>query len=862
MIEEFRNDRVALQEGWGEAKDGGRILLGHSNIVDEYIKNSFSSIDVAGVDKDIALVALGGYGRREFFPSSDIDLMILYRPAIKKHISKISDAVLYPLWDTGLDVGHGVRTVAESIVHAKEEYFFLVALLDARLICGSQPLFDELIAQYRSKYVDGHRESFVEKMKEYREDRRQRFGSHSYLLEPHIKEGRGGMRDIQAMMWTARVVFGLNSLEDIQGAGLLLADEQKEFQDAKDFLAKLRCELHYLSKRKSDQLYFEYQSDVAVSFGYKDTSLLLGVEQFMRDVYGALQTITIITDLFFDHVDEVLGIGSDSRECFPNKLIEKGLEIRSNRIQLVAQRKNLEAKPHMLLRVFLAAARVGAPIHHRTLRAVSANLDLISDKLRSSSRMSKAFLAVLMEARDIFPVLESMLETGLLQAYIPEFSAIDTLAQHDIYHIFTVDRHSLQATAELTKALKEETHASVHIESLKVLYLATLLHDIGKGSGRDHSEFGAELVVGIGKRLGFSESEVDCLSFLVRYHLYIPENALRRDLDDAAFIKRCAGEVGSLERLAMLYLIAVADSKATGPSAWSEWKASLMLDMFFKIKPHLEENGLVLQEDGALANHAEEGVDWLRGQVAALLRKENGLKVGEEDLTSDYLVSFTPEKVAEHVRIHSAQHRLIRQKSLIFASEEGEHWSLLIMSTDQPGLLAKICGVMALNNLNVINAQIFTWADGTAVDVIDVRSTDGLVFEEIDWESLNSDLDLAIARRLGLGHRLFQKLSSTYERRFELSGNIEPRIVMDNKSSDQFSVIEVYAMDVPGQLYHITQTLADFGVNIYKAFIATEVEQLIDIFYVLDRQGGKIVDATFQEEITQGLLYAIGRTTK
>lgn len=862
MKSPLRAKREALAELWQEGLTGNSLLLSQSNIADEFIVSCFEEGDLGDLTGSVALVALGGYGRRELYPFSDIDIMILFKPEVVDEVGKVADAVLYPLWDTGLEVGHGVRTIAESMQHAQDDFYFRVAMIDARFLTGSEDLFIDLQENYKRDYVNGKRKEFVRTMQGFRDERREKYGSHSYLLEPHIKDGKGGLRDIQAMMWTSQVVFGLSGLEGISDAGLLMEDERVEFEKSWNLLVQLRNRLHYISKRKNDQLFFEQQEDMADAFGHATSDGVLGVEGFMREVYANLQTVAVVTDLFFDHVDEVLGIGSDSRECFPNKLIEKGLEIRSNRIQLVAQRKDLEAKPHMLLRVFLAAARVGAPIHHRTLRAVSANLDLISDKIRLSSRMSRAFLAVLMEARDIFPVLESMLETGLLQAYIPEFLAIDTLAQHDIYHIFTVDRHSLQATAELAKALEEETHASVHVESTQVLYLATLLHDIGKGSGKDHSEYGAELVVGIGKRFGFSESEVECLSFLVRYHLYIPENALRRDLDDAAFIKRCAGEIGSIERLAMLYLIAVADSKATGPSAWSEWKASLMLDMFFKIKPHFDENGLALQEDSILANHAEEGVDWLRGQVAALLRKEKGLKIGVEDLTSDYLVNFTPEKVAEHVCIYSEQHRVIRQKSLVFASEEEGHWSLLIMSNDQPGLLSKICGVMALNNLNVINAQIFTWADGTAVDVIDVRSTDGLTFDEKDWESLNNDLDLAIARRLGLGHRLFQKLSSTYGRRFELSGNIEPRIVVDNKSSDQFSVIEVYSTDVPGQLYHITQTLADFGVNIYKAFIATEVEQLIDVFYVLDRQGSKIFDATFQEEITQGLLYAIGRTTK
>ena len=859
MIEEFRNSRAALQEVWSETQDGGRTLLGHSNIVDEYIQNSFRSIDVAGVDEDIALVALGGYGRREFFPSSDIDLMILYRPAITKHIGKISDAVLYPLWDTGLDVGHGVRTVAESIVHAKEEYFFLVALLDARLICGSQVLFDELIEKYRAKYVDGHRESFVEKMKEYREDRRQRFGSHSYLLEPHIKEGRGGMRDIQAMMWTARVVFGLNSLEDIQGAGLLLADEQKEFQEAKDFLVKLRCELHYLSKRKSDHLYFEYQSDVAACFGYKDTPNLLGVEQFMRDVYGALQTITIITDLFFDHVDEVLGFVGKGRNI-KDKLIEKGIEIKAGKVHLTASRQDVRAKPQIIIRVFLAMSRTGLGLHHRSRKLIALYVDLITDKERTSPRLAKTFFTLMIEAKDILTVMGTMLETGVLVAVIPEYSGITRLAQHDLYHIYTVERHSLQAVAELHELVGSLESVVQNVSQLKVLYLAALLHDIGKGSGRDHSIEGAEVSKVVGARFCLSEDECELLSFVVRYHLFIPENALRRDLNDAIFIQRCAETVGDLNHLAMLYILSVADSKATGPSAWSDWKGALMEELYLKIYPHLDHGHNGVKDVGA---HEEQGVEWLRDQIRLQLKGEVGLKIDQEALGTDYVLTFSPEVIAGHVLTQRDRYPRIRQKSLVVATENAgsdDGWQLLIMTVDRHGLLAKICGVMTLNNLTVSKAQIFTWSDGTVVDVIDVRPTDGLNFAERNWQGLNDHLDLAIEHRMGLSHRLYSKLASTYGRRKQIVGDVSSKVVIDNEASDVYTVIEVYAPDTLGQLYYVTQAMADFGINIHKAYIATEVEQLIDVFYVLDSQGKKLEDNEYCREVTQGVLHSIGHS--
>ena len=858
MITEFRAERKELEGNWARGGVADDLLLEHCRMVDQYIVNSYRLADIPDCEGRIALIALGGYGRKELFPHSDIDLMVLYHPKVKKQITKVTDAVLYPLWDTGMEVGHGVRTVAESMSHAKEDYFFLVAILDARLIYGSEDLFDELLKAYRKKYVDGHREKFVEKMKEHRQSRRERFGSHSYLLEPHIKEGRGGMRDIQAMMWTARVVFGLKSLEDIQSAGLLLEEEQREFVEARDLLVRLRCHLHFISKRKNDQLYFEQQEDIAEAFGYPTNGGMRGVERFMRDIYSALQTISITSDLFFDHVDEVLGLTGKGKHI-ADKVVEKGIEIRSGRIHLTASKSQILAKPQTLVRVFLAMARTGLPMHHRTRKVLSGFVELVTEKERTSPRFAKTFFTLLLEAKDIALVLETMLETGVLTACVPEFSKITSLAQHDLYHIYTVDRHSLQAVAELHALIATWTAVVQNVGDMKVLSLAALLHDIGKGSGRDHSLEGASLSVAIGKRFCLTEKECGDLEFLIQYHLFIPENALRRDLNDAVFIKKCAETIGDLRRLSMLYLLSVADSKATGPSAWSDWKGSLMEDLYLKVYPYLEHGRYGVQDVTA---HEEQGVEWLREQIRVQLKGEEGLKIDPETLSTDYILSFSPEVIAGHVLTQRDNFQSIRQKSLIVAGKADESWPLLIMTKDRSGLLAKICGVMALNNLSVAKAQIFTWGDDTVVDVIDVHSTNGLSFAERDWKALNDQLDLAIEHRMGLSHRLYRKLSSTYGRRAQMVGDVTSKVVIDNESSDRYSVIEVYAADLPGQLYHITQALADFGLNIHKAYIATEVEQLIDVFYVLDSRGQKLVDEEFTKEVTEGMLHFVSHSVK
>lgn len=857
MLQEFQTGRRAIERSWGEGRSGEMLLVDQTQLVDRYISTCFQKIQELFGETGVAVVALGGYGRSELYPYSDIDLMVLYHPKLKKHVGKIADLILYPLWDTKLEVGHGVRTIKESISHAREEYLFRVALLDARLLCGDATLFEDLQKEYRKKFVDGCREAFVKEMKDRRAERRARFGSHSYLLEPHIKEGRGGMRDIQAMFWTSRVVFGLVSLVDIEDAGLLLPEEKQQFVSSYDMLVRLRTRLHYVSGRKNDQLHFEQQADMAEAFGYTGTGAILPVEAFMRDLYGHLQNVARVTDLFFDHIDEALGL-DDRQSEVQDKQVEPGVDVRKGNIHLTANRQQIEAKPHILIRVFLAMARTGLPLHYRTRKAIALYVHLISNKVRLSPRLNKALVSILLEAKDVFPVLEVMLETGMLPACIPEFSQIVSLAQHDLYHIYTVDRHSLQAVAELRSVVDEQPAVAGLVENPSVLYLAALLHDIAKGTGHDHSEEGARIVFGIGQRLGLTDEDCQDLKFLVMYHLFLPESALRRDLNDVVFIQRCAEVVQTIPRLAMLYLLSVADSRATGPSAWSEWKASLLHEMYFKVLSGLE-HALEEASVGDLQRHVEDGVDWLRGRVQDLLVGEPGA-FNQEILPADYLLAFAPEVVVEHIRLYHAHYRVLRQKSFVQAYEDDGEWKLLLMSTDRPGLLAKICGVLALHNLAVVRAQIFTWVDGTVVDVVTVRPLETLDFGEKNWQGLNDDMDLALAHRLDLGHKLYQKWSTTYGRKYELTGNVESRVVVDNESSDVYSIVEVYAVDRPYLLYHLAQTLADFGINIYKAYIATEVEQLIDVFYVLDARGEKLIASSFQEEVVQSLLGFLGTT--
>jgi len=840
---ELRAKRDALEYLWRQGLSGQALLHKNSQLIDDYLISCFANCPEAA--EGMSLVALGGYGRRELFPYSDIDLLLLHAPEAEDRLGAVTEALFYPLWDAGLEVGHGVRTPDACLADARQDFFFQVALLDARHLAGSQPLFASMHQAFHRELIAGHRREFLQNMMQHRNERHQRYGMHSYQLEPHIKESRGGFRDIQAMIWTSRALFGLQELQDIEEAGLISPQEKEAFAQAWDSLIKIRNQLHYLSGRKNDQLFFEYQVEMAKAFKYSDTRGTLGVERFMQDIYRHLQTIATTTDLFFEHVDETLG---SPRANPVEQTIEPGITVRQDRLHLTDQAL-IEKRPYLLMRLFAHAGKTGLEIHHRSRKIVTANLHLVDDKLRHSKRMAKAFLDVLENAKDVLAVLTVMLDTGLLTAYIPEFEQIRALAQHDVYHVFTVDRHLLQTVAELKKLTLSKTPFA-GVESPHVLALAALLHDIGKGHHEDHAQRGSTLAAGVGKRLGLTEAETACLSFLVEKHLFLTVTALRRDLEDDAFLRQCAEQIQSPERLTMLYLLSIADAKATGPTAWSEWKAALLLEISLKIAHLLERKDTVLPDK-------RQGADWMLDQVRALMGK--GAPSDCEILPEEYLLSFPPEEVAHHLTLRA---ELKSEKQAI--TEPTDHtlfWSVLVMAHDSTGLLAKICGTLALHGLNVVSAQIFTWEDGTVVDVLNVRPAAEQTYAEQDWRALGEDLNLAIKNRLGLSHRLVEKFRTTFRGTGQKNVQAAPRVVIDNMASEQFTIIEVFANDRPGLLYDITRTLADFELNIHRARISSDGDQVVDVFYTLDGFATKINNPSFQDEISKALLHVAENDT-
>jgi [protein-PII] uridylyltransferase len=834
--------RQALDAYWLQGISGNALVRKHSEFIDHHLASGFAK--GVSAEEGFALVALGGYGRQELYPFSDIDLMLLYNPVQNDQLNSVIEAILYPLWDTGLEVGHAVRTLDECISHAAEDFFFRVAMLDARLIAGSVPLFAKLIARYKTEYIEGKRQEFLDDMLEQRSKRETQYGRHAYLLEPHIKESCGGFRDIQSMVWTAHVVFGLKDLLSLQEAGLLTKQELERFEQAQDYLIRIRNRLHYVSGRKNDQLYFEHQEEMAHAFGFRNERDMLAVEHFMREVYGHMQTISVTTDLFFEHVEEVLGNEESSEKT---KVLEPGIEVRHGKIHLT-NAELLQHKQKLFMRLFYQSAKTGVPLHFRTRKAITANLSQVDDKLRHSRRNAKLFMTILGTTHP-FRVMEDMLDTGFLTAYLPEFTKVESLAQHDVYHVYTVDRHLVQTIKELESLKEEEANIYAAVSEPHLLFLAGLLHDVGKGFGNDHADRGADMVRQMGERLNLAADELETLDFLVRNHLFLSHTALRRDLEDEEFLMRCANRIQSPELLAMLYLLTIADARATGPTVWNDWKAALLLELYLKIALLLDRSDLSQQEQ---ALSAELGAQWIREKASELL--PDSAKIDFDLFSDDYLLSFPPAVIVDHI---TQANKLGKQKVIFSHEQNKESWSLLVMTRDRPGLLARIFGVLALHNLNVLAAKIFTWADGTAVDTIEVSSAISESYEGQDWAAMEKELHLAIQQRLGLEYRLSKKLAPLRNKPQGVQPRLAAKVTIDNKASELFSVIEVFSEDRIGILYDITKTLSDFGISIYRARIGSKADQVVDVFYVLDYDRNKIEDHDFKKELQQGLLHAV-----
>ncbi|HYA41342.1 MAG TPA: [protein-PII] uridylyltransferase [Syntrophobacteraceae bacterium] len=800
-----------------------------------------------------ALVAVGGLGRGEISFASDIDLLFLYRKRIPPFLSDLVHDLVYGLWDSGFEVGHATASVSMVRNMVQSDFSILTNYLESRLVTGDAEFFDEWKRSFLKQFGNPNRRRFLRNLTAYRESRLRQYGESPYLLEPNVKDGVGALRDLHTIRWAGMVYLHDPSLEAVLSNDWLMPEEKLWLDQSYDFLWRVRLQLHQSSERRQDRLLFPDQEQVAARMGCMAGTEGSSVEAFMRLYYRNTSRVRRTTSFFLERLEEsqrrFRGFRL-RRRIMPGPFLLEGKHL------YIMEPEWMKKNPLLLMRFFWQATRSRAHFHHNTGKMIRENLGGFGERERRHPEVVNQFFDILLDGRDSFRVLKTMLETHFLQAFIPEFAAVRYRVQNDVYHLYTVDEHLLRTVRELHQveaggADDEEPLKSapklISPEERRILYLAALLHDIAKGRGTDHSMRGAAMAGEIAARMGLSDTQRDLLCFLIEHHLILAETALKRDLMDEKPVSRCAVTIKNRQRLLMLYMLTVADSRATGTEAWNTWKASLVRELFFKVDRLLQRADLEPEDTEARAGQIQE-------RVLALLSvpaERERLTAWMDKLSFRYLLSQDPHDILKHYEMEKE----LAGRSVCFKAEpfEGEMWQTTVVTRDRPGLFALITGVLWARGLNILSADIYTREAGVVCDILRVeRIADPLRPDEL-WGRVETDLVRALADSSYLDEILQNKRRPSV---LEVKCNPrkEDRVIIDEEASDFYTLIEVYTWDRPGVLHRITNVLFELDITIQLAKISTPGAQVADIFYVTDLSGEKLMSRDRHEQLREKLL--------
>ena len=946
-----------------------------------------------------AVIGVGGLGRGELSFLSDIDVLFLYRSRLGKNFHEFIQTFTYSLWDVGVEIGHNTLPLTGAIALAKENFSVFTSHITSRFIAGDFELYSEWRQRLQRLVGAGlcahhvgaglracpvgskGRRVFLQELRKYIRTRLDRYGDSSYLLEPHVKEGIGGLRDVHIVRWICWVMSGTTDYESLPD-DVLSRDEKLWLIEAENFLWQVRLQLHAMTGRRQDQIYFtDLEKLVTSALGefigaYSslehrrppstgqeachpersegsppggDASLSLGIEAFMRNYYQHTSRIRRISTFLVERFKYmVMEKGKDRTVAYvpKGKPIADGLFLLEGKHIRFANPADIVHRPSIMMALFKEAALGGFHFHHRTGQIIRSHLALITDDVRRDPRVVEDFFEILLNSRHAFDVLKMMMETGFLQTFIPEFQHVRYRVQYDAYHLYTVDEHLLRTVRELHLM---DTNPDPSVERMKApniirrltdsqrksLFLAALLHDIGKGHGKKHAERGAKIAEAICERLGIEGKERELVIFLIRHHLILAETALKRDLSDEKPIVQCAAVIEDINRLDMLYLLTIADSKATGPSAWNTWRASLLRELYGKVSRILSGRDWKTDVGQRIRAVQERVIELFRKK--GVLSEANEPKAQRADslrwldtLSHRYLLSQPPEAIVEHYFMErelcekpaplssprtqreggvipacegdTGKRVLVIRTEPVLSSEKldsvvgavheppptsptvqddkgGDIWKVTIATYDRPGLFALITGVLWCCGVNILSADIFTRSSGIALDVLLVNQIpDPLRVEEL-WERFKQHMEKALSCPLeGAGTRpaptwrdyldqLIQHraLAGTCRGNpmwlpfsLPLRRTIPPvrpdKVVIDEESSDFYTIIEVYTWDRPGVLYAIADELFRLGLSIQLAKITTPGAQVADVFYVTTLDGSKLMNPELHEQVRERIL--------
>ena len=811
----------------------------------------------------MAVIATGGYGRGLQAPGSDIDLLFLLPYKQTAWGESIAEAILYCLWDTGLKVGHATRSVDECIRQAKADMTIRTAILEARFLLGDQQLFDELVKRFDNEVVRNTATEFVAAKLAEREDRVRRSGQSRYLVEPNVKDGKGGLRDLHTLFWIAKYVYRVREPDELIKRGVFDKQEYQLFRRCEDFLWSVRCHMHFVTGRAEERLSFDIQREIAVRLGYTEHPGQQDVERFMKHYFLIAKDVGDLTailcaDLEDSHAKSVPVLSRVMAKFRPlkrRKLAESDdFIVDKNRIT-VAAANVLKRDPVNLIRVFYLAQKHNLAFHPDAMRAITRSLKLIDAKLRDDKEANRLFLEILTSKNDPETVLRRMNEAGVLGHFVPAFGKIVAMMQFNMYHHYTVDEHLLRCIGILreieTGGSKDAPLANDLIHKLlpgnrTVLYVTLFLHDIAKGRIEDHSIAGARVARRLCPRLGFSPADTETVAWLIENHLVMSSVAQSRDLSDRKTIENFAAVVQSAERLKLLAILTTADIRAVGPGVWNGWKAQLLRTLYYETEPVLtggfSEVNRAQRVAMAQTEFREAMTDWPADRLERYVAKHYAPYWLKVDL---------PHKI-EHANFLRAAEDAEKSLATTIGYDSGNVTELTVLAPDHPWLLSIIAGACAMAGANIVDAQIFTTTDGRALDTISLSRE----FERDEDEKRRAD---RIADSIEKALRGELRLPDTVGTRAAPKGRIkafalEPTVVVNNQWSHRYTMVEITGLDRTGLLYEMTATLSKLNLNIASAHVATFGERVVDVFYVTDLMGAQITSPTRQAAIKRALI--------
>ena len=803
----------------------------------------------------LSIISVGGYGRREMAPFSDVDLLFLTPYKMTPWSENVIETVLYLLWDLKLKVGHSSRSIKDCLRLGSEDYTIRTAMLEHRFVCGDINLASQLNDKLWKNLFSGTAKDFISAKLKERENRHEKHGQR-YMVEPNVKEGKGGLRDLQSLYWIAKYVYQTQNISDLVDLNVFRSDEYLQFEQAEEFLWAVRCQMHHLADRAIEQLSFDLQVEVASAMGYHDSRDQRAVEIFMQDYFRHATRVGDLTRIFLTSLEAVHAKDEPLLErIFKRKpKIDNDYIVIHNRLAIKSEKEFL-TNPINLLKLFSEALRTGLLIHPNAMRLVSANLAMVNNEFRASTEAQQIFLELLLKHGNPERALRRMNELGFLAKFIPEFEPIVAMMQFNMYHSYTVDEHTIQCLKTLAQIEKGELVEELPIASSilkdgvnrKVIYIALLLHDIGKGRSDDHSILGAKIAKQVSPRLGLNKQETETVEWLVRYHLLMSDMAQKRDISDPRTVRDFAKAVQSVKRLNLLTVLTVCDVRSVGPDTWNNWKATLIRQLYAETKAILEQGAEALNRE----NRMTEAKKALREKLSEWDNKDIKIETGRH---------YPPYWQGFQVDAQFAFAKLLRNlradeiKIELTPDTDRDATRICFALSDHPGIFSRLAGALALVGANVVDARSYTSKDGFATAAFWIQDGDGSPYNQARFSRLRRMIEKTLSGEVITREAIKER--DKFKKR-EKAFKVPTSITFDNEGSEIYTIIEVDTRDRPGLLFDLTRTLANMNVYIASAVIATYGEQVVDSFYVKDMFGLKFHSESKQKKLEQNLRQAI-----